>query len=151
MEWFRLGNMQNQLNLVPHISIAAVNQETEEAQVKRIEETFNKNIELEEKPDSANERVRKSSYQSQSSKVSRNEGGYLRKRTPIKRSRGSRKQSYSVDSMKENDQGQERLLKIMLGLFEGKEIRKKTIEPLRLDERQILSSLMIRKFGVNVK
>lgn len=51
----------------------------------------------------------------------------------------------------DEDSSRRRLLKIMLELFEGKNVSMDQIRPLTLDERQILASLMIRKFSVQVQ
>lgn len=81
-------------------------------------------------------------------------GIYLRKRTPKKSFDQSdyRKSSMEQDPEDEDeDSSRRRLLKIMLELFEGKNVSMDQIRPLTLDERQILASLMIRKFSVQVQ
>lgn len=154
MDWFRLQNAQHQPTLIPHISVAAVNQETEEDQVKRLKEIYQsrpKDHKVEEMDDNSDDRRRKNSGGSQRSSRHSFKEGYLRKRSPVKKSYDSRRGSISVESIRETEMGQERLLRIMLNLFKGKNVKMDSIMKLNLDERQILSSLMIRKFGVNIK
>ena len=79
---------------------------------------------------------------------------YLRKRKPKKSFDMSDFRKSSADSQglgSEGTSNEKRLLKIMLELFEGKDVKEEEIKPLTLDERQILASLMIRKFSVSTK